>query len=266
MSDVLRARSRLSPADRHDMYRLLERHFEGVTRAQFEADLSEKDWVVLLRDGEARLLGFTTLLLYDGHDGCRSCSVVYSGDTIVSAEARGSSRLLRAWLEGILELRAGRDPGRPLYWLLLTSGFRTYRFLPVFWKDFYPRHDRPSPPDVRRLVERLAHERFGPSFDAGEGVVRFPRPQRLRGDLAGIPGARMADPHVRFFASRNPGAERGDELVCLTRIDEDNLTAAGRRVLRSLERGRALGRADGTGPGTDSASRSPAVHGAGADV
>jgi hypothetical protein len=35
---------------------------------------------------------------------------------------------------------------------------------------------------------------------------------------------------VAFFARRNPGHERGDELVCLARVAPDNLTALGRRL------------------------------------
>ena len=47
----------------------------------------------------------------------------------------------------------------------------------------------------------------------------------------------VPDPHIAFFLERNPGFVRGDELVCLTRIDEQNLTPAGRRMARpSLER------------------------------
>ena len=30
----------------------------------------------------------------------------------------------------------------------------------------------------------------------------------------------MPDPHVAFFLERNPGFVQGDELVCLTKIDE----------------------------------------------
>ncbi len=42
---------------------------------------------------------------------------------------------------------------------------------------------------------------------------------------------------MAFFARANPGHEGGDELVCLTSLDDDNLTPAGRRM---LARGRRL--------------------------
>jgi hypothetical protein len=115
------------------------------------------------------------------------------------------------------------------YWLLLTSGFRTYRFLPVFWREFFPSRDRPTPGAMQELIDQLARERFGDAYDPARGIVRFPRPQRLRPALAALPAGRVADPHVAFFLTRNPG--HGDELVCVTELTEANLTAAGRRMV-----------------------------------
>ena len=46
----------------------------------------------------------------------------------------------------------------------------------------------------------------------------------------------MRDRHVAFFAEKNPGHERGDELICLTELSYENLTAAGRRMWDAGER------------------------------
>jgi hypothetical protein len=222
-------REALSGAQRDEMHALLSHHFDGVTREQFERDLAEKNWVVeIRRDG--RLLGFSTLLAYEAHFDGRALTAIYSGDTIVAPEAWGSPALARTWIAAVNHLRAAR-PSRPCYWLLLTSGFRTYRFLPVFWREFFPRHATPTPPHEERLLHHLAATRYGAWHDASSGIVRFPRPQRLRGHLGAIPTGRTADADVAFFLSRNPGHADGDELACLTEISEDNLTPAGRRML-----------------------------------
>ncbi len=128
-------------------------------------------------------------------------------------------------------------PAPRLLWLLLTSGYRTYRFLPTFCRSFYPRHDRPTPPEVARLIDELARGRFGRRYDRAAGIVRFAEPQVLVEELRGIPPGRLANPDVAFFARANPGHEAGDELVCLTSLGDDNLTRAGRRM---LVRGRKL--------------------------
>ena len=225
------ARASLNGRQREEMFSLLTRYFDGVTRSQFERDLAEKDWVVELRTAE-RLVGFTTLRVTTSHFEREPITAIYSGDTIVAPEAWGTPALARAWIAGVNRIRA-TFPGQRCFWLLLTSGFRTYRFLPVFWREFYPRFDRPTPGATHALLAQLAHEGYGPQFDSHAGVVRFPQPQCLRGPLAEVPEGRDQNPHVAFFLARNPGHAHGDELVCLTEICEANLTPAGRRMVGS---------------------------------
>jgi hypothetical protein len=238
MESCVLTRAELSAGQRDEMFALLAQHFEGVTRHQFEQDLAEKSHVILVQR-YGRLVGFSTLLVYETtHEGA-PVSVVYSGDTIVAPEAWGTMVLPRAWIAAVNELRS-QFPRGPYYWLLLTSGFRTYRFLPVFWREFWPRFDAAESPDARRLLEHLARERFREQYDARSGIVRFVRPQKLCPQLRGLPPERLADPHVEFFAARNPGHAHGDELACLTELTSENLTAAGRRMVRPDVHARGL--------------------------
>ena len=229
--DGLHPRAALSGTQRDEMFALLSRFFEGVDRAQFERDLAEKNWVVEVRR-EGRLLGFSTLLVEEAVFAGESLTVIYSGDTIVDPDAWGSPALARTWIAAVNALRAAH--GRRCVWLLLTSGFRTYRFLPVFWRNFFPRCDEPTPPGSQALLDQLARARYGGCYDAATGVVRFPRPQRLRGVLSELPPGRADHPDVAFFLSRNPGHNEGDELACLTEISADNLTPAGRRMVAAV--------------------------------
>jgi len=217
---------------RDAMFRLLTSHFAGVDRASFEHDLRGKSAVILLEDQERALRGFSTLLAYPTAAAGRLVTIVYSGDTIVERAYWGSPVLARTWIQAVGQLVAG-DDSQEVYWLLLTSGFRTYRFLPVFYESFYPRFDEPTPEPTQALLDAIAAERFGECYDAAAGLVRFARPQVLADDLLEVPDGRVSDPHVRFFLERNPGFVTGDELVCLTRIHHDNLTAAGRRMARN---------------------------------
>jgi hypothetical protein len=223
------SRAALGRAQCDEMFALLTQFFDGVTRAQFEQDLAEKNWVVELRRA-GRLMGFSTLHVGPTEFDGRPLLAIYSGDTIVAPEAWNSPALARTWIAAVNRLR-GDFPGLRCYWLLLTSGFRTYRFLPVFWREFYPRFAVPTPTPSQRLLEHLAREHYGAGFDSTAGIVRFPRPQRLRGPLGTVPPGRTADPHVAFFLARNPGHANGDELVCLTEIADTNLTDAGRRMV-----------------------------------
>jgi hypothetical protein len=222
------SRTDLLPAQKAAMFELLRRHFDGVTSEQFARDLAEKNLALLLERDDA-LVGFSTLLAYTTNFEDQPVNVIYSGDTIVTPEAWGTTALPRAWVTGVEALRAKLPPGK-CFWLLLTSGFRTYRFLPVFWREFFPRVDVTTPAENQRLLTHLASERFGTEFDSATGIVHFRRPQKLIAELKNIQRGRECDPHVAFFVSRNPGHSNGDELVCLTELCPENLTPAGRRM------------------------------------
>jgi hypothetical protein len=225
----------LGSEERAAMFALLGAHFSGVTRVGFDRDLAEKSCALLLEDSAGILRGFSTMLAFDVEIDGRVVSAIYSGDTIVERGWWRSPALATTWLQAVWQL-APAAPGAELYWLLLTSGYRTYRFLPVFFRDFHPRVDVVTPAATQRLLDRLAGSRFGDRFDRATGIVRFDHPQVLAPGLRDVPGGRRLDPHVSYFLDRNPGYVRGDELACLTRIARDNLTAAGQRIARLATR------------------------------
>jgi hypothetical protein len=233
LKGTLVPRAALSGAVERAMFALLDLHFDGVDWLTFQTDLSEKNWVILLEDEEGALRGFSTLLIYLTRAAGTPVTVAYSGDTIVERAWWGSPALPGTWIRAVKQLSAMNSDG-DVYWLLLTSGYRTYRFLPVFFRSFYPRFDGEA--SGAALLDAIALERFGSRYDPRAGVVRFPRPQVLAPDLLDVSKGRTEDAHVRFFLARNPGYVRGEELVCLTRIHDDNLTPAGKRMARGSAR------------------------------
>ena len=222
----------LSKPDIQSMFRVFSENFNGATMGTFERDLGSKNWVLLLRDSAtSEIEGFSTLALYETTFDHKPLSVVYSGDTIIRREYWGTPQLPSTWIKTVLEKSTNMI--QPLYWLLISSGYKTYRFLTVFYKEFYPRYDAPTPPDIQSLMEHLAAQRFGSDYHCEEGVVRFSEGATpLREDVAEVTDQRLHDPHVAFYLERNPGYVNGDELVCVTRVHPDNFTPAGRRMAR----------------------------------
>jgi hypothetical protein len=225
-------RAELSLTEVEQMYNLFREHYDHTSPALFERDLADKNWVILLREpASGALQGFSTLAFYSSTIEGRPVGVVYSGDTIIRPAFWGTPELPRAWIKTVMHQAAGLP--QPCYWLLISSGYKTYRFLTVFFREFYPRYDGPTPPQVQRLIDHLAGERFGSDYCAEAGIVRFAvGATPLRDGLAGIDERRLKDPHVAFFIEHNPSHMQGDELVCLTRLDPTNFTAAGRRMAR----------------------------------
>lgn len=222
----------LQPRDRQQMYALYQRHFDFTDRARFESDLAAKHWVIQLVDPVTEeIRGFSTqeLLKVTHNDGI--VRAIFSGDTIVDPACWGETALMREWGRLSVELMEATHPD-PLYWFLISKGYKTYRFLPVFFREFYPRFDADTPAWAKQLVDAIGGATFGEAYDAQRGLFLATRTKdRLRPGVADVTPERLADPHIRFFVERNPGHIHGDELCCLARLTLDNYTSAGVRLL-----------------------------------
>ena len=220
-------------ADQRDaMFALMDRHYDNVQRAIFEADLHEKQWVIqVCESASSRLCGFSTQRLLQIAVEGRQVLALFSGDTIIDRVHWGDQVLVHFWGRLALSLMDAH-PDTEFYWFLISKGYKTYRFLPVFFHEFYPRYDVPTPARAQSIIDALARSRYPDEYDAAAGVIQAsPCQYRLRAGIADITDDRLTDPHVRFFQTRNPGHARGDELCCLAPLTRANFTRAADRVL-----------------------------------
>jgi hypothetical protein len=233
------ARADLTAAESEEMYSLLVSYFVGTTRAQFESDLAEKEAAILLRDAESgQIQGFSTLMRIAARIDEREIVAFFSGDTIVAQQYWGESELSRLWSRTVFaeaDRILAKQPGTEVYWFLICSGYKTWRFLPVFFREFYPNAEAPTPTHVKHILDALGERKFGSEYDAQTGVVRLRSATPLRSGVADVTEQRLRDPRIAFFTKLNPGHLLGDELACLTEISRSNLTRAGERMVGARE-------------------------------
>jgi hypothetical protein len=214
------------------MFALMDEHYENVHPATFARDLVEKQWVIMLIDAASEALcGFSTQVVLEATAGGRPIRALFSGDTIVARSHWGDSTLAHVWGRLALSL-IEQYAGSELYWFLISKGYKTYRFLPLFFREFYPRHDQTTPAWAVEVIDALARSKYPAAYDAAAGIIRAGADKdRLRPGVAEITPERLRDPHVRFFAARNPHHANGDELCCIAPLTRENFTAAAYRVI-----------------------------------
>lgn len=221
---------------RDRLFALYDAAYSGGSREQFDLDLAEKDWVILLKAGTS-IAGFSTQKVFEvAHDGAR-LRILFSGDTIIDRAHWGSQELVRAWCRFAGAIK-GQDPSTKLFWYLISKGHRTYLYLPFFFETFYPSPDTTPPARVRALMDRLGESRYGVHYDKATGLIQGAAAHdRLRSELDAAP-RRDRNRHVAFFLERNPRYAEGVELLCLAEIAAENMRGVARR---ELERGIADG-------------------------
>ncbi len=234
--------SKLDLVTRNAMLQLMQRYYKSVNETTFMTDLNSKDCVICLRSlpasesvgqesDDGKLVGFSTQKVLTHEVMGTQVRALFSGDTIVEREHWNSPRLARAW--GRLAIKLIDETEQPLYWLLLSKGFRTYRFLPLFFRCYAPAVNRSTPPELDQVRRMFMQEMYADAFDPSTCLIRGSAIDNysLRNGVADIDSARLDDPHIRFFLASNPGHRDGDELCCIAPLNRENFTAAARRVI-----------------------------------
>lgn len=211
----------LSREARLRMLGLMELSYDGIVAEHFFADLDAKDGVILLRDPQGEVRGFSTFALHEEAFEGERLEILYSGDTVIEQDARGSLRLFMAFAS-LIRQRLEATPERRHWWFLLTKGLKTYLMMPLFFQAFHPSCERETPAAELRLLRTLCERRFPGRLDPARGILPL-RADRLKPELTEGPQSAGDSPHARHFLSINPEYHLGDELPCLCSLERENL-------------------------------------------
>ena len=220
----------ITQSDINSMYELMSMYYENLKRNNFISDLEKKSQVIILKDNDNQIKGFTTIVLYDALIENIKIKLLFSGDTIIHKDYWSNNDLMQIWIKNALNLKKGFS--EKLYWLLMSKGYKTYKYLSAFYKEFYPRFDKNTPDFEQKIIDFFGENFYPSNYDKQTGIIIMNRAKDyLKEEYSKIPEEKLTDKNIEFFARKNPFYCKGNELVCITELCEDNLNKAGRRVL-----------------------------------
>lgn len=229
-------RAALDDTQRERMFALMTLCYDNVERTRFLADLEQKQHVITMSDERGVLQGFSTIRMADEQVHGRRVKIMFSGDTVIHPDHWGSKALQRGFLAFVMREKL-RAPRVPLYWLLLSKGYRTYLLLTNNFPTSFPRHAHVPAPALVALRDRVARAWWGDQYDAATELLRFAEGRdRVRAGVAPVDSALLENPDVAYFLKRNPGHDQGDELVCLALVDYGLAARFGLKQLRRVLR------------------------------
>lgn len=221
----------LREADIDRMFALMQGTFESCEEDIFRSDLEKKIGVFILRNQDV-IQGFSTYDISIEQVGDKKVHIAYSGDTVVDPEHRGNHGL---WGDFLKYFVLEHEHQHPMYWFLISSGPRTYRFLPLFFKEFVPKYDGENTQELQTILKATAQHRFGEEYNPDTGIITFAQgAQKLKREFADVPKNLKGNPHIDYFVRRNPDYSKGDELACLTELSLENCTSLAKRRLLGL--------------------------------
>ena len=225
-SSVLKI-SELSTENKQDLFQLMLEVYDGINWNKFLSDMNQKNYILILYNKDNAIAGFTTIQVFDFENKL----IIYSGDTVIEEVSRGDIELMRAWWRFSYTIQE-KNPAKQVFWLLISKGWRTYKFFPLFLKEIYPTYKCNTPEEIQKFIDRLSHYKFGDSYKNGLVISEYP--DKLKSGKNDIPEKRREDKDVKFFLEKNPDFYKGNELVCLAELSVSNLTKAGLKLLHGV--------------------------------
>ncbi len=201
------------------MFQLMQMYYENVSMAQFKADLLEKDHVILLQDkSDKTIQGFSTLLQVPLNIAGRDVLGVYSGDTVLNKSYWGTAALGITFLKYLWQLKV-MNLRKPVYWYLISKGYKTYLLMANNFQTHYPRYEAETPAYYKQVMSAFYAKKFSQSYIADADLIKFNMPScHLRDNVAAIKESHLRLPRVKFFQEKNPNWQNGDELTCIAEM------------------------------------------------
>lgn len=220
-----------SSLERGEMYALMTQFYDDVKEEVFYKDFEDKDYCLALYEESGRLVGFTTQKLMELTVEGQVIHGMFSGDTIIHKDYWGDIELFRVWARFWFPFAEQYDE---FYWFLICKGYKTYRILPLFFNEFYPNYRTETPEREQKIMDAYAKAIYPEAYNTDSGVMEYPSVKdKLKAGVADIGERELKNKDTAYFVTANPDYKKGNDLVCLARIDKSLLKQGVTRYLFS---------------------------------
>ncbi|MGV8906881.1 MAG: hypothetical protein ACOH15_09805 [Acetobacterium sp.] len=219
----------LNEKDKETMYQLMNAFYDDVRPDAFDKDLREKDYCILLLDEAGVIRGFSTQKIMKMEVNGENIIGVFSGDTIIHKDYWGSAELFKIFARYFINY--GKQY-KTFYWFLISKGYKTYKMLPLFFDHFYPNYQEKTPAVEQSIMNAFGKFKYPLEYNQKTGVICYQGvTDKLKAGVADITEKRLKDKNIQFFIQANPDYFKGNDLVCLARLEEGNLKKSVQRML-----------------------------------
>ena len=199
----------ISQSEIEEMYILMTEFYNDVDKDVFLKDLKEKDYCIILKDDKNKVKGFSTQKIMNFTLGNLTLFKVFANFFFPFGEKY-----------------------KNFYWFLIVKGYKTYKFLPTFYKEFYPNYKAETPEKFKNIMDLFGEIKYPNEYNKENGVIEYKGiKDSLKKGVADITEKELKDKNVQFFLESNPDYEKGNDLVCITSLKIENLKEKTLKIL-----------------------------------
>lgn len=214
--------SKLSLETKKDMFQLFSQYYTDTNEEMFISDLDKKSHVFTFWDKSFtpnKLAGFSTI---DKQNACPTLKSnalsLYSGDTVLASEYWGSKILQKAFFWYILKSKL-LSPLKPVYWMLISKGFKTYMLMRKNFPASYPNRHEDAPSEMQLFKNSFYKNKFSHNYSSSNSKIIFAEPKGAVKDGVSEPSNYdKQNLDIQYFIEANPNFRTGEELACIAEI------------------------------------------------
>ncbi|OUS29000.1 hypothetical protein A9Q99_10330 [Gammaproteobacteria bacterium 45_16_T64] len=232
-NSVVKSIEALSVTEVYEMHEVFVKYYNNADFETFVSDIYKKQHVLLITDRETnRIVGFSTLAVFDLEYKGKKAYGIFSGDTILEKKYWGSRRWQFTWAMFFLRIKL-KNPLTPFFWLLISKGYKTYLLLANNFVNYYPRIDHEDS-DLANLVDAYCNKLYPEYYNQEDKILDFGNQyQNLKDGVAEIiDDLKTTQPKIHFFEEKNPEWRRGTELPCVGLMEIPALINFIKKVIR----------------------------------
>lgn len=211
--------SKLNKQQMTVMFSLMRQYYENVQEDNFISDLSKKQKVILLLNSENEIKGFSTIAQGKLTLNSQTVITLFSGDTVLDKDYWGHGALEMAFGRYLIQVKL-QNFFTPVYWFLISKGYKTYLLMANNFPVHYPRHEKETPQSFKEIMDLYYSQSFGDEYFPNEGKIYFKQNKsyHLKTQIADIKSEYRTNPKIAFFEKANPEWSKGVELACAAEV------------------------------------------------
>jgi hypothetical protein len=202
-----------------EMHKVFIQYYHNATLNNFVTDMGKKTGVIILQEKQSKkIVGFSTWTELDIMQKGERCIGIFSGDTVVEKQYWGNKELHKVFAKQVAKTKI-KNPRTPVFWLLISKGYKTYLLLTNNFPKHYPSHEKNNI-KLEAIVDEYCQQLYPEAYDRENRLLDFGDDyQYLKEDVAEItPEMTAENPDIRHFTKLNPSWQQGTELPCAGEI------------------------------------------------
>jgi hypothetical protein len=211
---------RISIVQLLEMHKVFVQYYHNADLQTFITDMGEKTGVFLIQEKHSnRIVGFSTWSECELNINGQPAIGIFSGDTVIEKQYWGNNELQKAFILRLFKMKI-KNPKTPIYWLLISKGYKTYLLLTNNFPKHYPSYKKNNI-KLESVVDNYCQKLYPYAYNQEERLLNFGDSyQHLKEHVAQISDdMTTTNPNIRHFTKLNPRWDKGVELPCVGEVN-----------------------------------------------